>query len=564
MKFIKKVVFSLMTLCLVLLINDQRVYAAAGTLSFSDPSVTLGSEVSVTVKVSTTDDTMLGGVDLTLAYDASALEFVSGTSASGSAGTIRIAGVIDNATTTSLSYTLTFNTLKASTSSITVASYEIISLDYEPISISKAGNSTVTIEEKEEVKTSSDCNLASLEISPGTLSPAFSPTTVKYSATVDYETTKIAVSGTPNDSKASVTGVKGTDLSVGSNTVRVVVTAENGVSVAYVINVTREAQAKEAASVDNSSQTDETDDTTESQDQADAVEILIGDMTYRVVLDIPEEIIPEGFEAYSYTYKDAEVNVLKSEESGMILFYLEGEDETSFYLYEEENDSFIKYIPISFEASLIILEFDDSIVIPEGFTQESLTINETPVTAYKSNQNSDFYLIYGRNIAGEKALYLYDTVENFIQRYVEDSAEEEQESVEVDSAAIADSENQLQELTSSYNLKLQNRMIMLYVFAVIMAILLIIIILLILKIQSTKRKKSIKKGDTTDDLKKNNKHKKKKSVDNNDETIAQQKKSEQSKAKQVIQKEESQIAEDEIQGDEFEITFIDLNEDEKK
>lgn len=556
MKFIKKVIFVLFALCIVLSFKNSKVYAAEGTISFSDPSATLGNEVSVKVKVSTTDDTMLGGVDLTLAYDDSALEFVSGTSASGSSGTIRIAGVIDNASTTSLSYTLTFNTLKAGTSSITVSSYEIISLDYEPISISKVGNSAVTITEKEAVKASSDCKLSSLNISPGTLSPEFSPTTVEYSATVAYETSKIAISATPNDSKASVTGVTGTDLSVGANTVRVVVTAESGVSVAYVINVTREAQVKQEDVTKEDSSAQEEDADTSDQE---VVEVSIGEAVYRIVSDIPEEIIPEGFEESAYTYKDKEVQVLKADAGDMLLFYLEDENGTSLFIYDEEKDSFTKYIPMSFYVSVIVLEPDETVTIPEGFTQSSLAFNETTITAYQSDQNPDFYLVYARNSSGERALYLYDTVEGSLQRYAKSSVAD-QENTDEESATSEDLENQLKELNSSFDSKLQNRMYILYTVAVLAVILLIIIINLILKIRDLKDNESIEDDDSQDFEKYMEDHENK-TIDDDEEAIPDQKKIKKLKSKKAKEKEPKEISDHEMEEDEFEITFIDLNDD---
>ena len=60
-------------------------YAATGKITFSDPTVTVGNQVSVTMKIATTDGS-LGASDVRLQYDSSALEFVSGTSANGGAG----------------------------------------------------------------------------------------------------------------------------------------------------------------------------------------------------------------------------------------------------------------------------------------------------------------------------------------------------------------------------------------------------------------------------------------------------------------------------------------------
>ena len=85
---------------------------------------------------------------------------------------------------------------------------------------------------------SSDSSLAHLGISPGSISPAFSAGTHEYSATVDANVTAISVAARPNDSKAviaSVTGAK--TLTPGTNTVKVVVSAENGTTTTYTITV---------------------------------------------------------------------------------------------------------------------------------------------------------------------------------------------------------------------------------------------------------------------------------------------------------------------------------------
>lgn len=89
---------------------------------------------------------------------------------------------------------------------------------------------------------SSDSSLSRLGISPGTLTPAFSSGTFNYTASVDESVTKVSIPATPNHSKAviaSVTGAK--NLVPGSNTVRIVVEAENGSTSTYTITVNRGA-----------------------------------------------------------------------------------------------------------------------------------------------------------------------------------------------------------------------------------------------------------------------------------------------------------------------------------
>lgn len=88
---------------------------------------------------------------------------------------------------------------------------------------------------------SNNANLTALSLSSGTLSPAFSPSTTAYSASVDNGTTSITVTKTTNPgANAVVTG--GSNLSVGNNTITVTVTsADEAVIKTYMVTVSRAA-----------------------------------------------------------------------------------------------------------------------------------------------------------------------------------------------------------------------------------------------------------------------------------------------------------------------------------
>lgn len=86
---------------------------------------------------------------------------------------------------------------------------------------------------------SANCQLGTLTVSNATISPAFSPDTTEYSASVPYTTSSLQVSATPADSKATVV-VSNTGLTAGGTTaVSITVTAENGAVKEYVIRVAR-------------------------------------------------------------------------------------------------------------------------------------------------------------------------------------------------------------------------------------------------------------------------------------------------------------------------------------
>lgn len=104
---------------------------------------------------------------------------------------------------------------------------------------------------------SSNANLASLVLSAGSLSPAFTADTTSYTDTVPATTSAITVTSTVADPTATVTVngiavISGTasgsiPLNAGSNTITIVVTAQDGVTIeTYALTVTQAAQTAPA------------------------------------------------------------------------------------------------------------------------------------------------------------------------------------------------------------------------------------------------------------------------------------------------------------------------------
>ena len=88
---------------------------------------------------------------------------------------------------------------------------------------------------------SADNSLEVLSLSAGTLSPDFTGKTVQYTATVPNDVTSVTVTATPVNEFATVQSITGNDnLQVGTNTIKVVVKAQNGALAQYAITLTRE------------------------------------------------------------------------------------------------------------------------------------------------------------------------------------------------------------------------------------------------------------------------------------------------------------------------------------
>lgn len=92
----------------------------------------------------------------------------------------------------------------------------------------------------EEPKKSSDKTLKILEIKPEGLDPEFNPETTNYTLNVGMDVEKLEITATPNDEKSKVEITGNDSLQVGDNMVKITVTAEDGTTRIYNIDVKKE------------------------------------------------------------------------------------------------------------------------------------------------------------------------------------------------------------------------------------------------------------------------------------------------------------------------------------
>ncbi len=285
----------LLVVAVMLLAISFQSFAASGRIAFSDPSTQVGDEVSVTMKFSTLDGSALGNTDVMLAYDATMLDYINETeNASGGAGVIRVwsapAGSSEAATI------LRFKALKAGTAKITVSSWEAYDNNGQTINVEKQGSSTITIKGLE--TSSTDVRLQSLQVSPGTLTPSFSPSVNDYTVTVGLDTDQLTVSAVTNNDKATVSIEGDTGLQEGENTVLCRVVAEDGTSSGtYTITVNK---------VEGGGTTPE-----ETGGEAAVPEVLAElDVTAKKIriIALPEGVaVPKGFRESKIAIGDAKV-----------------------------------------------------------------------------------------------------------------------------------------------------------------------------------------------------------------------------------------------------------------
>lgn len=410
---LKKLIISVMTAFMIAVIGPfgQIISWASNTkISFSDPSVMVGNEVTVNMKV--TSDTALGTAEIMLSYDPGILEFVGGTSANGGAGAIKVLGTMDSADQKSFNFTLKFKTLQAGNAQIKVTSQEIYDVNSQILSLSKQGSSTVKVTSP--ATYSKDATLKSLKISPGTLSPAFSAAVDQYTAEVDANTADLVVNAVAANAGANVTlqGEKG--LKAGDNKVVVKVTAEDGQTIKNYTITVKKPEGGETVPPSN-----ENGETKEAE-FADT-KVTVNETEYSIATSFDEAALPEGFESAVYSYKGTDVMSGKGLEKDLILLYLkDAGGNGGFFVYNEKSDSWSQFVQVETSSkAIVIVPLDTDIKVPEGFAERSVDIDGVRVTGWvaKSEAEPEYCVFYAMNWNGEKAFYRYDLKEKTVQRY---------------------------------------------------------------------------------------------------------------------------------------------------
>ena len=419
-------ILSLVVAVMLVFTPAEHVYAQGLGLSVSSSSIAVGKTVKVTVSmpsgyfgtvvISSSDEGVLsnGGDGVANIGDAAGYptsqSFSFTAKAAGSCTIKAYCTVVGDAEGNDAGGIITGASTKVTVTSASSNNDSNSNKDNKDNSGSNTGNDSNANKDNEnkEEKKSSNASLGSLVISAGTLSPEFSAATKDYTATVDYSCSSLAVTANPADSKASVTSVTGNDsLEVGENTVSVVVTAEDGSTSTYNIVVTRRAE----------------DDPENADKQDNWKKFDINGTEWTMVNDIPEDVVPEGFEHSKTVIDGLEYNTLHGTFGDITLVYLQSESGNGLFVYDAAQNTAYEFVRINSESHFIVVLLPKVDDVPEGYNEISLSIEGKGVaTAYQTkvektdDQTKDFYLVYAMNDNGESGWYTYDSVDGTYMR----------------------------------------------------------------------------------------------------------------------------------------------------
>ncbi len=384
MKYLKILLFAIVSFIFV-----GNVHAASGSISVSSSTkmAVVGSTFTVTVKVSCSE--ALGSWQFGLAYDSAYVSLQSGDTS--------IAAYGDGQSKVK-TYTYKFKAIKSGSASIRITGASMVSWnDVNTLFTPSISNTSVNVKTQKEIEASysKDNNLKSLSVEGFELSPAFSKDVTEYSINVPDDVLSIKVAAQVNDGKASVRGTGTIDVSEGNNKLEVIVTAQNGSTKTYIINVTVK--------------------------DLNPIVVNVDGKDLSVVKKESLLTCPTGYTPKTIKINDIDVPGFISEITNFVLVGLK-DDAGEINLYRYDEKGYLRYVEVKSKG--LTLYPDNAPSTPKGFKKESITINDIKMTSYTSENIGKKVLIYAINVEnGYRGFYLYDKDENSFVRYDEKTLE---------------------------------------------------------------------------------------------------------------------------------------------
>lgn len=380
----KKKILGLVTI-LISLFAFSNVKAANANISVTSNKsrVIVGDTVTVTVKISSSDALGAWSFDVVASNN---LKLIESSIGGGSYVVDYGNGSLKNKT-----YTFKYKANSSGTGSVSVRNSNVRGWDELSMPATNGSTSFKMMTRAElEASYSKNNNLKELSVEGYTLTPEFKKDVLEYTLELENGIESINVSAVKEDSTASIEGTGTISLSEGVNPVKIVVTAQNGSTKTYTINVT----VKELS----------------------PIEVTVNGKKYNVIRK--EEFMPSAsiyYESTKVMIGEEEVPGYYNSHTDFTLVGLKDEEgNTGLFLYKDGNYS--NYQELNFnQMAIYYLELEE---IPAGYVKDTITIGENRVTAY--TKEGSYPLVYGMNLeTGIKRLYQYDQEENTLQRFKE-------------------------------------------------------------------------------------------------------------------------------------------------
>jgi len=388
----KKYILSIFILLIgIFTLSLTKVEAATGTVTISSnkSQIVVGNYVTYTVKVSASKP--LGVFQYHISYDSSMLSLESGESSG---------APVFTGTEKSKTYTFKFKAKKSGTATVKFNVSGGYTFDQETLSLASKSKSVKIITQAQlEASYSKNNNLSKLGVEGYNLSPSFSSSVTSYTVNLPANTESIKVTGTKADSSASIEGLGTKNVEDGSNTIKIVVTAENGSTKTYTINAIVE--------------------------ELDPINVIVDDINYTFIRKAKLLEAPNSdFTSSTTKIGEHDVPTLFNEKANLTLVGLK-DTEGNINLFIYENNTYTKYNQYTFDKITLHI-LDKEIANYEKIEEIELANTNIVFIPKEENnkittytlKNDKYNYFYALNLeTGKENLYRFDKEENTVQRY---------------------------------------------------------------------------------------------------------------------------------------------------
>jgi len=495
-----------MMVFVMMLAGTLVVQAASGSVTFGSNSYTKkeGEEFNVGVYVKS-EDADIATYKFYINYDADKIEYVSGADSGGS-GRLSFAGTMSNDSRRYKKIWLTFKAKTAGEFTMSVTDVYLGPLDVangDSLAVSKAGSAPITI--KAAGSASGDCDLKSITIAE-TGFYNFSANKTEYDITVENKYEKLTVTAKAADSNATVE-ISDTTLKVGTNYIKIKVTAQSGDTKTYTVIVRRKAGTSGETTTPTETTTPVEPPTIPDVDDLKSYYSYNGNDLY-FTENVDGVNIPDGFSKVSVTLENKEYEALSNDSGTIVLYYLVDASGQNgrLYVYSNSKNSVYPYVVLTNSNYAYMIDEVDNPVIPDGYQKVNMVIKgvngtgeEVSIVAWYHKQAPNFYLLYASCNGGEPALYQYDVNENTIQKYNGIEGTTPVVENKDDSDKVNELEKKVEKLEKEKKSEAKTWMLVVIVLSVLCIVLVVIVVALFYKMRDQMEYESYDDGDNDDD-----------------------------------------------------------------
>ncbi len=401
------------------LIPSHKAYAESGSMSITAPGeATIGQNITVTIAMSSAVPIL--AMQFNFNYNAELFDYVSAEGAD--VGTTSPSGTIPfrDEGKGQNKYEIKVVLKPKAIGTANFSATDMVALgvkNNKKTRIDLQSNSPTTqvmAEPETEDPTFSDATLSSLSIAETSLNEPFAKWTINYSCSVPYDVTVLHISAKSSQGGKTEVGGPWDNLAVGNNVITVKSYAKSGKVMTYTINVNRASAPAPAPETEPAT---EPETETETEPVKDTT-VTIDGKEYVISKTFPEDEIPDGYTAGTLDISGDTIETATNDVTGLNLVYLTDADENgAIYIYDKETKTFEKYIAFKSGKNVYVyLDASHASEKPEGMAETKCEIQGTEVKVYTPDKDSEFVYFYAVNSKGERIWYVYDTVEETIQR----------------------------------------------------------------------------------------------------------------------------------------------------